>query len=97
MRNTNTTIATNLFSKCHVSNPHRLHFILLFVIGILFFIPNLTSKLQSYKIPGTYTFTVPNGVTSIVVSSWGGVGDGGGVNAAISRAGGVGAGGSYAR
>ena len=35
-------------------------------------------NVQAYNIPGTYTYTVPQGVTSIDVTMWGGAGGGGG-------------------
>src|SRR5690348_16330958 len=53
----------------------------------------------TYSTPGTYTFTVPVGVTSITVSAWGGGGAGGGVNGVTGtpKAGGGGEGGSFVR
>ena len=39
--------------------------------------PN-SCNVQAYNIPGTYTYTVPQGVTSINVTMWGGAGGGGG-------------------
>ena len=46
--------------------------------------------------PGTYSFTVPTGITSITVECWGGGGAGGGVSSA-NGVGGGGGGGAYAR
>lgn len=54
---------------------------------------------QTYNTPGTYSFTVPTGVTSITVSAWGAGGAGGGVvgNNNNPRGGGGGEAGSYVR
>ncbi|HPF50266.1 MAG TPA: GEVED domain-containing protein [Draconibacterium sp.] len=52
---------------------------------------------QTFNNPGTYTFTVPAGVTEITVECWGGGGSGGGNISNKSRGGGGGAGGSYAK
>lgn len=48
---------------------------------------------QVFRSPGTYTFTVPSGITKILVEAWGGGGGGGGTS---DGAGGGGGGGSYA-
>lgn len=54
---------------------------------------------QTYNTPGTYSFTVPAGVTSITVSAWGAGGAGGGVvgNNNNPRGGGGGEAGSFVR
>lgn len=52
---------------------------------------------QSQIFTSSGTFTVPSGVTSIVVECWGAGGAGGGTGANNSRGGGGGAGGAYAR
>ncbi len=52
---------------------------------------------QTFNTPGSTTFTVPAGVTSITVSAWGGGGAGGGVTGGNPRAGGGGEGGSFVR
>lgn len=53
---------------------------------------------QTYSTPGTATFTVPAGVTSVTVEAWGGGGRGGSANIAGSnQAGGGGGGGAYSR
>lgn len=49
-----------------------------------------------YDVAGSYTFTVPAGVTSLTVECWGGGGSGGGSTASTVRGGGGGAGGAYA-
>ncbi len=50
---------------------------------------NLT---QTYTIPGSYTFTVPEGVTSITVQTWGGGGRGGSRTTSTDGTGGGGGG-----
>lgn len=58
----------------------------------------LANQLSIYDTPGTYTYTVPAGVTSITIEAWGGGGRGGSTTAAsVIRAGGGGGGGAYAR
>lgn len=58
----------------------------------------LSAQSQSYTTPGTYTFTVPAGVTSLRISVWGGGGAGGGAHSQNgAKAGGGGEGGSFVR
>lgn len=52
---------------------------------------------QSQTFTSTGTFTIPAGVTSVLVECWGGGGSGGGNSSNISRGGGGGAGGAYAK
>ncbi|SDA89376.1 Por secretion system C-terminal sorting domain-containing protein [Algoriphagus alkaliphilus] len=54
-----------------------------------------TNTLPAFTSPGTATWTVPAGVTSITVETWGGGGKGGGTNSAGSYGGG--GGGGYSR
>lgn len=65
----------------------------------LFFATNSFGQTQTYNTQGTYTFTVPAGVTSITVSAWGAGGAGGGVvgNNDSPRGGGGGEAGSFVR
>ncbi|MFZ1703296.1 MAG: Ig-like domain-containing protein [Saprospiraceae bacterium] len=49
-----------------------------------------------YTVPGTYTFTVPEGVTSLTVDTWGGGGRGGSRTSSSNGTGG-GGGGAYSR
>jgi hypothetical protein len=70
-------------------------FILL--IPLLFLIQNSYSQVTvPYTTSGTYTFTVPSGVSSITVECWGGGGAGGGVKSNGNYGGAGGAGGAYA-
>lgn len=67
------------------------------LIADLFFVNFVFSQTQTYSTPGTYTFVVPAGVTSITVSAWGAGGAGGGVTGGNPRAGGGGEGGSFVK
>ena len=51
---------------------------------------------QDYITPGTYSFIVPNGVSSVTVRDWGGGGGGGYGTGYLGAAGGGGGGGAYA-
>lgn len=51
---------------------------------------------QSYTVPGNFSFTVPQGVTSITIEAWGGGGRGGSKNSGTDGTGG-GGGGAYSR
>jgi len=51
---------------------------------------------KEYSAPGTDTFTVPPGVTSVTVEAWGGGGGGGGRSSSGSGGAGGGGGGAYA-
>ncbi len=57
----------------------------------------IESSPATYSTPGTYTFTPPAGVTSVLVQAWGGGGGGGSSNAngTQRRAGGGGGGGGF--
>jgi len=59
------------------------------------FIEHSNSQTQTFTSSGT--FTVPPGVTSIIVECWGGGGAGGGSSASSVKGGGGGAGGAYAK
>ena len=98
MRNLSTAwVETNFFQKTKKASIMKLMAsFALIVIGNLFFANNSLSQITNYSTPGTYTFTVPAGVTSITVSCWGGGGAGGGVNGQ-TKAGGGGEGGSFVR
>ncbi|MFL5752085.1 MAG: glycine-rich domain-containing protein, partial [Bacteroidia bacterium] len=62
----------------------------------MFFISGLRSQVTSFTYtPGTGTFTVPCGVTSIAVQCWGGGGAGGGQTNNVSNAGAGGGAGGY--
>ncbi len=52
---------------------------------------------RARHLPQAGTFTVPPGVTTIIVECWGAGGAGGGSSASTVRGGGGGAGGAYAR
>ncbi|MES2773048.1 MAG: Ig-like domain-containing protein, partial [Bacteroidota bacterium] len=54
-----------------------------------------STQIGSYTNPGTYSFTVPAGVTSIIIQAWGGGGGAGGSSASIG--GGGGGGGAFSR
>src|SRR6185369_5638687 len=51
----------------------------------------------NYDTPGTYTFTVPTGVTQLTIEAWGGGGGGGGEGSQFGAAGGGGGAGGYAK
>jgi hypothetical protein len=51
------------------------------------------TNFQVFNVPGNYTFTVPAGVSAILVEAWGGGGGGGGASFGASDAGGGGGGG----
>lgn len=69
----------------------------LLLLGLLiFFSAQSQFAKREFTSPGTYTWTVPCGVTQITFSAWGGGGAGGGVNG-DTRAGGGGEGGSFVR
>ena len=57
---------------------------------------SIAQTTQTYTTPGTYTFTVPAGVSQITVEAWGAGGGGGGNNSNKDGAGG-GGGGGYSR
>src|SRR5690606_2923348 len=78
---------------------------LLFFWGIMFVLPcfaysknNVSASFppsamnQRYTVPGYYTFTVPEGVTSITVQTWGGGGRGGSRTSSSNGTGGGGGG-----
>ncbi|MFV8339636.1 choice-of-anchor D domain-containing protein [Flavobacterium sp. LB3P21] len=69
-------------------------FFTLFFLSFSFF--GFSQSSQTFSTPGTYTFTVPPGVTSINIEAWGAGGAGGGATGTNSSGGG-GAGGGYAR
>lgn len=70
----------------------------LLLFCLAFTSPAWANQLFVYDTPGTHSFTVPAGVTSITVEAWGGGGRGGSTTASTSdRAGGGGGGGAYAR
>jgi hypothetical protein len=72
-------------------------FVFTFMIANLFFAQyGLGQGSQTFNTAGTFTFTVPAGVTSITVSAWGGGGAGGGV-VGQTKGGGGGEGGSFVR
>ncbi len=77
-----------------ISNKYYF-FVLSLLIGLM---PSLSNgqTVTPYTTPGTYNFTVPDGVYAITVSAWGGGGAGGGVTTQ-DRAGGGGEGGSFVR
>lgn len=52
---------------------------------------------DEFNTPGTYTFTVPAGVTEIIVETWGGGGHGGPTRGNGNKKAGGGGGGAYAR
>ena len=55
------------------------------VIANLFLVQNGFSQSQTFSTPGTTTFTVPDGVTTITVQAWGGGGGGGAVNGSLVK------------
>ncbi len=59
--------------------------------------PSLFSNMQVYATPGTFTYTIPAGVTKIMVEVWGGGGGGGNSSATVTGALSSGAGGGYGR
>ncbi|WP_367754919.1 choice-of-anchor D domain-containing protein [Flavobacterium sp. WC2430] len=69
-------------------------FFTLFII--LLSLSGFSQATQTYNTAGTYTFTVPAGVTSINIEAWGAGGAGGGATGNNCSAGG-GSGGAYAR
>lgn len=71
---------------------YKISFLSVILSGLLV---DLSGQSQTFTSSGT--FTVPAGVTSIVVECWGAGGAGGGTTANSSRGGGGGAGGAYAR
>ncbi|MBK8923807.1 MAG: hypothetical protein IPM81_20355 [Saprospirales bacterium] len=73
-------------------------FAFIFSIANLLFLNGINAQSVTYSTPGTYTFTVPDGVTSVTVKTWGGGGGGGRSDdgdASGSAAGGGGGGGGY--
>ncbi len=68
------------------------------VFAILFLAPMGASAqvTETFDAPGTYSFTVPNGVTSVTVRAWGAGGGGGGRGGVFSGSGGGGGGGGGA-
>jgi len=68
---------------------------LVMVLVLLFSI--YVSMGQSQTFTSSGTFTVPPGITTIIVECWGGGGAGGGSSASSVRGGGGGAGGAYAK
>lgn len=62
--------------------------------GYVYSVGGAESDANMYNVPGTSSFVVPTGVTSIVIKTWGAGGGGGGSSA--DRAGGAGGGGGYA-
>ncbi|MFT3793931.1 choice-of-anchor D domain-containing protein [Flavobacterium sp.] len=69
----------------------------LLVLGLLLVTFLNYGQTQTYSTPGTYTFTVPTGVTSITVEAWGAGGKGGSRSSSSTYATGGGGGGAYAR
>ena len=70
-----------------------------YIILFLFLFPALLIEGQTtvtYNTSGTYTFTVPSGVSSVTVQCWGAGGAGGGVSSNGYFGGAGGAGGAYA-
>jgi hypothetical protein len=59
--------------------------------------PSLFSNMQVYATPGTFTFTIPAGVTKIMVEVWGGGGGGGNSSATVTGFLSGGGGGGYGR
>jgi hypothetical protein len=79
--------------------PHQFG-IFIFVSWVLnlFALNEALAQTQTYSTPGTYTFTVPAGVTTVTVKAWGGGGGGGHSddgNSGQSSGGGGGGGGGY--
>jgi uncharacterized protein YjdB len=60
--------------------------------NISYFLQPPANLTQTYTIPGTYTFTIPEGVTSITVQTWGGGGRGGSRTSSTDGTGGGGGG-----
>jgi hypothetical protein len=60
--------------------------------NISYFLQPPANLTQTYTIPGTYTFTIPEGVTSITVQTWGGGGRGGSRTTSTDGTGGGGGG-----
>jgi trimeric autotransporter adhesin len=88
----------NLFMKTLLQHCKRSVLVLsLLFAAMLFAKQSLAQGSQTFNTAGTFTFTVPAGVTSITVSTWGGGGAGGGVTGGNPRAGGGGEGGSFVR
>jgi hypothetical protein len=54
-------------------------------------------QMEAFPNPGTFTFTVPTNVSSVIVEAWGGGGCGGSGNSTDDTAGGGGGGGGYAK
>src|SRR4030042_6605093 len=73
---------------------HLLHTAAL--IAVVFF-TSADGKAQTYTYTVSGTFTVPAGITSVIIECWGASGAGGGTAANNTRGGGGGAGGAYAR
>nr|WP_315179286.1 choice-of-anchor D domain-containing protein [uncultured Flavobacterium sp.] len=73
--------------------PKNIFFTLFFLLFNLF---GFSQSNQTYNTPGTYTFTVPAGVTIINIEAWGAGGAGGGATGNNCSAGG-GSGGAYAK
>ncbi len=61
--------------------------------------PNNPVKIRYYGTAGSNSYSVPTGVTKVVVQAWGGGGGGGGVNASgsVTRGAGGGGGGTYTK
>lgn len=68
-----------------------------FVVALFFATLTEHSPGQSQTFTSSGTFTVPPGVTSIIVECWGGGGAGGGTTSNNSKGGGGGAGGAYSK
>ncbi len=70
---------------------------LVLLVSLLFVIPDSYAQVSvPYTSHGTYTFTVPAGVTSVTVECWGAGGAGGGATSNGYYGGAGGAGGAYA-
>ena len=88
-------------TKLHVMRTSSIRQVIYSLLTVFAFslLPGLgfSQGTQTFSTPGTTSFTVPPGVTSITVAVWGGGGAGGGVTGGNPRAGGGGEGGSFVR
>ena len=69
----------------------------LIVILILLLPTTVASQSQTFTTPGTSSFTVPAGITSVTVEAWGGGGSGGSVSTPGTPQSGGGGGGAYSK
>lgn len=67
---------------------------ILFFVPFIFIFGAIAQTTSTWTTPGTYSFTVPSGVTKIKVKVWG-AGGGGGGSSSQSKSGGGGGGGAY--